>query len=816
MITLKSSLIAFLFVFLLTSSFGAESITSCRSFDAIDLGKEFVLTQDISTNSATCLEVNEVDITIDCKGHSISSAFYGIEINSESNINISNCNVNAPYGLSAIVDDSYFYNNTFVSTVKNELIDSNRNQFVCNTFNGGNVGVDLTNSHNNSFTCLTISNISLGINLTKSSNNTFEGKMLNSTVVAIDLADNDLEIINNKFEFKLFQNTLINDNLPEFEEHFDSNENDISKTYRTLFSTFNFFDVSNLALNLVNVELTSNESSFILNETLNSSNEVAIFRSYFGYNLLGTNDFDEKLISDYTIKVSKENYSTILENTSFKNEFNYTLHSTQGLNITIENFDTTQFDNETQALVFTVDDLNNYSVDEVNVTLNGVNVNYSLNGLNYELELNGSSLSLGSQNISIVAKNQFNVVSSRNLSFEIISSNAPKILANLSKTEVFTNENTTLNVTISSSSNYTYMITSSLSETLSNMSLQNYSTNESGNITFTIIATDSNGLVSSKNISLLVYVNETIGFTLNGTTPVSSNGRSRLEIISVNESNNQTPWYEFYINSTLVQNSSNLIFEFNPNTFSNNFYTVFDNVSNSTKVFLDVEVFVKTQIGTLGNKTFTFEIVNSSNISTSVSMPSSITTSQSANVVITYNSSLNYSFDSVKVISGNESLGNFSTQSFSLNGFSVGSYTLNFTICNEYFECQDEIKTLTVTQASTSSGGSSGGGGGGSSKKKSSSKKTPLGSSGSTNAEFRLVESQEEPNQVVTTPFFEEVEEEPLEVYEVESGSLGIDESNVNEGQSGQLTQGMGSWFAIIIGFIVISAIVYFALMRRS
>ena len=813
MITLKSSLFAFLFVFLLTSvSFGAQSVTSCRSFDAIDLGEEFVLTQDISTNSATCLEVNEIDISIDCQGYSISSAFYGIEINSESNINISNCNVNAPYGLSAIVDDSYFFNNTFTSTNYNELIDSNRNEFICNTFNGGNVGVDLTNSHNNTFTCLTILNTSLGINLTTSSNNTFEGEILNSTSVAIGLADNDLDIVDNKFEFKLYQNTLINDNLAEFEEHFDSNENDISKTYRTLFSTFNFFDAINSTLNLVNVELTTNESSFTLNETLNSSDEVAIFRSYFGYNLLGTNDFDEKLISNYEIRISKENYSTILENTSYKNEYNYTLYSTRGLDIMIVDLNSNQFDNETQTLIFTVSDLNNYSIDEVNVTLNGADVNYSLTGLNYELELNGSNLTLGTQNISISAKNEFDVITVKNLTFNIISSDAPKINANLSKSEVFTNENITLNVNITSTSNFTYAITTSLFETLGNVTSQNYSSNQSGNITFTIVATDSNGLVSSLNISLFVYQNETILFNLDGTTPISSNGNGKLEIYSINESNNQTMWYEFYINSTLIQNSSTLIFEFNPNTYSSNFYTVFDNTSNSTKTYLDVNVFVKTPIGTFGNQTFIFEIVNESNVSASVTLPSSIKTTQSANVVISYSSSLNYSFSEVEVKLGNESLGNFTSQSFSLSGFSKGTHTLVFTICNEYFECVDITKTLTVTSSS------SGGGGGGSSSSSSTKRTTPLGL-GNTNAEFRLVEQnsvQEEPIQVVSTPFFEEVVDDQLEIYEVESGSLDVDESNVLQGQSGQLTQGVGSWFAIIIGFIVISAIVYFALIRRS
>ena len=810
------SIFLIVLVLFLTSSFAAESVSSCRSFDAIDQGESFELTQDISTGSATCLEINEVDITIDCKGFSVEGGFNGIEINSEDNIELRNCRVIGNQAINAIVDNSYFENNTFISTTESLFDASDNNTFVCNTFIGGSRALTLNDSNNNNFSCLTIQNSSIGLYLEESGNNYFSGNIENTTTTAIHLVENDPSIVDNVFALQLFENTVLTDDFGEFEEYFDSNENDLSQTFRQLRSTFNFNDILNNTLNNVNVLISSTEVSFSLNKTLNSSQKEPIFASYFEYDS-AVSDIVEKNISNYSFVVSKTDFSTVQRNTTFNDTYSFTLFSTTGINLSITSIQASMFDNESQVIEFEVVDINNYDIANLSVTLNGALVNVTptniTSGGAFTINVNGSNFPLGNVELSITATNDVNISNQLNQTFEIVSSTGPQIQIETPQNYTFVNQTLEVNITIISNETFTFNVTTSRNETLSNVSTQLYESNTSGEVVFFVEVADRNGLTNSANKTIQIYVDGPITFNISAKDRVANNVTTTLKVINVTDVNNVSKWYEMYINNSLIANSTSPNIEVNISSHSAHFYTVFDNVTNTTKTYLDVEVRVESEIGTQGSKNYTYEIVNASNVTVSLVTNSPITQGSNLNVVVTYDSSLNYSYDSTEVLDGNTSLQNASTQSFSISGLTQGTYTFDFVVCNEVDECRTITQTVVVNQRTSSSGGGGGGGGGGGS---SSSGSAGSGSTSFGFSQVEITQSNSDDVQVISTPFFQEVEEDEEVVFEVEQASLLVDETEVLEGSTGLLTQGLGSLLAIIIGFLIISAIIFFALKRKS
>lgn len=830
---LNNVLLIMSFLIIINSSYGTELLTTCKTFNSSDNGKHFELQNDLSSSSQ-CLFFLEDDISLNCNNYTILAQTPVWSFNQE-NITLTNCNLvstsSSNTGIDLFqTDNSYFENITVISNNTGILLDeSNSNDFVCVEVISSITGISLIDSNNNNFSCLNIKNSTIGVSLQSSQDNYFQGVIESTVSGAIKLEVDDTSITGNIFEFLIEKgSSLISGDIGEFSERFDLNQNNISNTFLVSNSVFNFNDPNNNSINEVDVEVNSSLFGNLLSQVLNSSNQIFMYVSYYEYNST-SQDVEQFNFTDFEFSISKINYSNINSTLSFQEEYNFTLFSTNNLTISLVNYTSNIFDNESKVIPFIVEDNNNYSISNVSVELNGTIQNVTYNSLNsqYSFEINASNLPLGITQFTIQAINEFNISSQLVSNINVISSLAPKLELELSQNYTLTNNTIQINISIDTNKSYNYTLSTQLNESIllnsSNGTLTlvtNYTPSLFNNINFTLYVIDEDNLNSSVSKYLVVYLDENFTFEIQGKENVTNNSITTLEITNSTQQNNISNWYEFYINNTLIQNSTNKSIEIKISDYSSNFYTTFDNITNITQTFLDVVVFIKNSIGVNSNQTYIFQILNASNITASVDYPSSIIQNRDLDIEVIYSSSLNYSFESVLVIIDNNQSNTleFNSTTFQITGLSLGSHNLDFLICNIYDECVEiENQSVNVIRQTSSGGGSSGGGGGG--RSRGSSNDDEEQSSGGLSSVVVINENpKKEVTQVVTAPFFQEVssdEENQTLIYEVEQASLDVNENQINNPTSGQFTQNIGSMIAIIIGFIVISGIVYFALIKK-
>ncbi|MBM3228798.1 hypothetical protein FJZ26_00020 [Candidatus Parvarchaeota archaeon] len=155
----------------------------------------YLLMNNISSPSATCIRVLSSNITFDCNNFAINGSgaanTYGLFINRSNFTTIQRCEV---YNFDSGVFYTYSYNNTLSNlTLRNNtqfglFFNNSHNSTISVGSLDGNAksGLFLNFSYNNSISNLSITNNNLsGINLTASANNTFFNNFLNNTNNAI-------------------------------------------------------------------------------------------------------------------------------------------------------------------------------------------------------------------------------------------------------------------------------------------------------------------------------------------------------------------------------------------------------------------------------------------------------------------------------------------------------------------------------------------------------------------------------------------------------------------------------------------------------
>jgi len=241
------------------------------------------LIQDITSN-ASCLIINNSNVTLNCQGHSItgSSLGYGINLTNINNSLIKNCriiNFTKAITLASSHSNNLTNNTLLDNTDGMVLTSSSNNQIINNNINhSAQFGIDLVLSDNNLLSNNLLNIFASGIQLSNSSSNTIlDNNIINGNAMAVYLTNSQGNNLtgntagNNQIGFDIYlsdQNTLANNSV-------SGNSQDLKIQYSNFTSLINpVFTAYNFSNSIIILENTSAGELYFLNSVTALGNDL--------------------------------------------------------------------------------------------------------------------------------------------------------------------------------------------------------------------------------------------------------------------------------------------------------------------------------------------------------------------------------------------------------------------------------------------------------------------------------------------------------------------------------------------------------------